>query len=758
MASHISAETGHNGFVAFDDAVSIELAFARAGTALSVTDPTGRLIHANDTFRELFGWTSQDRIDIAEISRPEDRAWTRGYIERIVRGDDDEFHSVKQFVRRDGSKFTGAVTIRPLRRDDRCVGIVGVVAPVQPRQLIDDPRVAKLLEHSASTITLTDAEGNVAETAGRYSATLGYPKEFWESRTIFDVVAPEEAERLLTMREAVLAAPGNVAVDDFAVIDAAGERHILEVSAVNLLDDPDIKGIVINSRNVTEERATQAELTSLRDEAVADADQRDLLVATVSHELRNPLHAITGLSELLATDASLPASLQELASALHRQVVQLTHVTNDLLDTQLDISSGDPRSGPTRIRQIVDDVARLGRAAQRDGRVAVWATVDEQVPDVVDTDGARLHQLLLNLVGNAVKFTDDGEVGISVTCTELTDGGLLLDLAVHDTGRGIPPESRDRIFEPFQMAANAGDEQGAGLGLAVARRIVALLAGSIDVTSEVDRGSTFRISFPVQPSDEPVDTPPDGQKLQDAADRPVILVVEDNAVNQELARHQLRRIGAVAVVVTTAEEAIDLVADHQFDAILMDHQLPGMSGREATRELRRRNVTVPIVGMTASATAADEQACLDAGMDAFLAKPVSLAQLASTLETLITRRPPQEHADRVGVRNTDVDVDTLATLAEELGDPAIVVSLVETFLGELERRRAAISGDDPEQIAREAHTLKSSARLLGAVHLAIACELVEQDPSRAFLVHDQATAAERAFRAWLSERTQEHAR
>jgi CheY-like chemotaxis protein/HPt (histidine-containing phosphotransfer) domain-containing protein len=334
---------------------------------------------------------------------------------------------------------------------------------------------------------------------------------------------------------------------------------------------------------------------------------------------------------------------------------------------------------------------------------------------------------------------------------------------VHDTGRGIPPEDLDVIFDPFRMAANAGNDRGAGLGLAVASRIVAMLGGSIDVTSDFGRGSTFRVSFPVGRSDEPTEVPRDHQILPDAADRPVVLVVEDNTVNQDLARHQLARLGAVAVVVGTAEEAIELVAERHFDAILMDHQLPGMNGRDATGELRRRNVTTPIVGMTASATAADEQACLDAGMDAFLAKPVGLARLNETLDALITRQTPAaraEHPERDAVDRAEraVDVDTLATLAGELGNPAIVISLVETFLGELERRRAAIAGDDPEQIAREAHTLKSSARLLGAVHLATVCEQVEQDASRAPLVHDQAIAAERAFRSWLSERTQEQAR
>jgi signal transduction histidine kinase/DNA-binding NarL/FixJ family response regulator len=542
------------------------------------------------------------------------------------------------------------------------------------------------------------------------------------------------------------------------VLDAAGTHHVLEVTAVNLLSDPDIAGIVITSRNVTDERANRAELTALRDEAVAEADQRSRLVATVSHELRNPLHAVTGLSELLVSDPALPTSLHDLASTLHRQVKQLKLVTDDLLDAaQLEIGDASLRAGPTRVRRIVEDVARLGRAAQSDKPVAVWASVDEHVPAVVHTDAGRLHQLLLNLVGNAVKFTDAGEVGISVTATEQEDG-LRLHIAVRDTGRGIPPDDLDKIFEPFLMASTAGDQGGAGLGLAVASRIVDRLGGSIDVASEVDRGTTFDVSFPVGLSDEPIEV----ARLDptESTDRPTILVVEDNAVNQELARHQLARLGAAGVVVATAEEAIELAVDGEFDAILMDHQLPGMNGRDATRELRRLGVTTPIIGMTASATAADEQACLDAGMDAFLAKPVGLDQLGAALAAHIARDhrdTATSEGDTPGEGDADaaVDVATLSTLADELGDPAIVEALVTTFLGELERRRAAIAEGDPELVAREAHTLKSSARLLGAFQLATICEQVETDPSRAPLVDDHATAAARAFRSWLRDRPQE---
>lgn len=734
----------------------VRLGFGRAGAAVSITDPSGRLQYANEAFTELFGWAADDDVHISVITPEDERAWLASYVGRLVDGTEDEYRTVKRFVRRDGTDFSGTVVVRAIRRQGVCVGLVGHVAPTERRELVGDPRVGKLLQHSASTITLVDADGEVIETAGRYRATLGYPPEFWETRSVFDVLLPDDVATVLELREAIMADPHEVVTTDVHVVDAAGVVQTLESTAVNLLDDPDVRGIVITSRNVTEERSTREQMERLRDQAVAEAERGARLIATVSHELRNPLHALAGLSELLASDAELAGTSRSIASTLHREVAQMARVTDDLLEhTRLELGASEARIEPTRVRDLLDDVVALGRAAVGDRPVALNAAVRTEVPNQVATDGSRLHQLVWNLVENAVKFTPRGRVDVVVaSCT--TGSGLPgLRIEVSDTGAGIDAVQLDRIFEPFHTTAPAIGRSGAGLGLSITLRILDLLNGTITVESAVGRGSSFVVEIPAEPvHDDAGSTAATDPASDGDSDEPVVLVVEDNAVNQQLARHQLERIRMRPLIAGSAEEAIELLRTLRVDAILMDHQLPGMNGREATRELRRRGIDTPIVGITASATAADEQACLDAGMNAFLPKPVGLEQLRGALASLVGPDSASSTSPATADPPAEVDIvdeRTLSTLADELGDLAIVTSLVNTFLGELDQRRHDIIAADADTAARQAHSLKSSARMLGAFPLADACEALEARRVDAGEVIRHADAAETAFRGWLDQ-------
>lgn len=723
-------------------------AFDSAPTSLSLSDEHGRIIAANQAFWELFGHDPSVELSVSDLSRAADQQWTASYLAQMVEGEHAEFQSGKRFVRADGSEFDGHVTIRAIREGDRFVGMIATVEPVEVRPKVDDARVQKLLQHAAGTLTLIDADGGVIETSGRYRNTLGYPSEYWETRTILDILIPEDAERVLAMRDEVINAPGREVVGDFRVQAADGSIDVLEVVAVNMLHDPDLAGIVLSSRNVTHERADSAAVAKLRDEAVGEAERRSRLLATVSHELRNPLHAMSGMTELLASDDSLPSDAHELASTLHRQLIRLADVTDDLLDTaRLDVGQFEIRPTQVVVRDIVDDVAQSARSAAH-GRLMVTSTVADEVPFTITIDPARLQQILGNLLGNAVKFTDEGGVHL-----EVQPIGDQVEFVVSDTGRGIPPDQLRDVFQAFTTATTSGDRRGAGLGLAIVDRLVTALDGSISVESELAVGSTFRLVMPRGALAETPDSAPLGSAVT-VDHRARVLVVEDTPVNQDLARAQLDRLDMDCVIVGSAEEALEMLAVDQFDAILMDHQLPGMNGRDATREIRQRGIVTPVIGVTASSTAADEQACRAAGMNAFLAKPVGLERLGATLRDVLTSEIPAVSAvatSRTGdsVAPT-IDVSVLDELADELGDRSIVDGLVRTFLDELDARSADIIGEDPELAARQAHTLKSSARLLGAIELSQACADAEHDPSARHGIDDLAASARSELRGWLA--------
>lgn len=718
--------------------------FEHAAISLSLSDTHGRIIHANRRFWELFGHEPDASLDVGMLSRPSDRDWTLSYLTRLVTGDIDEYRTVKRFIRNDGTEFDGHMAISALTDDGRCTGMIASIEPVDVRPIVDSPRMRKLVEHGAGTITLVDLEGNVIETSGRYRETLGYPAEFWEERTILDLIVPEDLPMVMAIRDLVVDHPEQAITRDFRVHGADRRIETLEVTALNMLGDEDLQGIVLSTRNVTIERQNMSAVARLRDEAVDEADRRSHLLATVSHELRNPLHAMSGIVELLESDETLADGPRELAGSLLRQLRHLTSVTDDLLDTaRLEEGRFEMRPSPVAIRDLLDDVVRVARSAAA-GRIAVEQSTSADVPHLLTVDPARLQQVLGNLLGNSVKFTETGSV--SLTTTMSADSEYVV-FEVRDTGVGIPPDQTGEIFEPFSTARTSGDRRGAGLGLAIVHRLVEALDGSIDLRSEVGLGSVFTVRLPL--IDAVQAAPLLEHQIVESDTRAQILVVEDTPVNQQLARHQLERLGMDCTIAGSAEDGLDELAARRFDVILMDHQLPGMNGRDATREIRRRGISTPIIGITASSTAADERACFDAGMDAFLPKPVGLDRLSTALRQVMSGIVVALPTEEPTGFEPAIDVGVLDDLVDDLDDRGIVEGLVRTFLAELDARESGIAGTDQVVASRQAHTLKSSAKLLGALELARVCAAAESDPGARSDIGTVAEAARVGLHAWL---------
>ena len=705
-----------------------------APVAISIIDPFGRQVTCNRAFADLLGYPIEELadLDVGRMTRAADHAWTRSYLTQLASGDIEQFVTDKIYVRKDGSEFTGRLSARALRdADGQCSLMLATIVPLDDQPSVGDAGARRLLEFTTDSLTVVDLAGQVRETTGRYAPVLGYPPEFWRTRTVFDLLTEDSGARLFELRQQLLAEPDLPIETEVEVRGADGAIETLQVRAVNRLEDPDIGGIVLTTRNVTEHLRTLSELLESRNTAEAVADAQTRLLATVSHELRNPLHAVQGLAELLAGE-DLPVGAAALAETLRRQLASLTQVTQDLLDAAR-IDAGEvaivPRS--INLRALVDDVAAVGSAAAAQKPVDVVSQVSIEVPDWVMADGDRLRQVLSNLVGNAVKFTDEGSVRLVVRPG--ADGSV--SFAVIDTGVGIPDDEQDTVLEPFRVASTGGEQRGAGLGLSIVQRLVAAMKGRLSMTSVVGEGTRFDLALPLERSAPPV--PTDGRRLP-AGLR--VLVVEDNPVNQELAKSQLQRLGLTAHVVGSGEEALELLdgaPDLVYDVVLMDHQLPGISGIETTRQIRERSddvAGIPVVGLSASASANDADAFLAAGMNGFIAKPASLTDLASAIGRAIERTPqaPADtaEADPHDHRLPHLDVAALDLLIADLGDREVVASLIETFLAELDERVDTINdghaNGHAESAQRAAHTLKSSARLLGATRLGDSCASIEQ--------------------------------
>ncbi|MEX1106330.1 MAG: PAS domain S-box protein [Ilumatobacteraceae bacterium] len=752
--------------------------FEDAPIAVCVVTPEGRVVAANARHAELLGYRldEADTLTVDDLTSPDDRPWTRSYLSRIISGEIDEYTTDKVFVRRDGTRVRARLSATAVRRDGVCIAILGFLSPVTDHRPLGDSWFRKVIENINDTITLIDADGTVLETSGRYHRVMGYPNEFWEGRSIFDVMLPEEAERVLEMREEILANPGQIVHTTVRMRSAAGGVEVLDVHASNLLADPEIGGILLTTRNITAEHALVEQLSLRRDEAVAEAELRSRMVATVSHELRNPLHGLQGISELLVA-SDLPAEARDMAATLHRQLLDLSRVVDDLLTTtRLELGSMVLELEPVDLRALCDDVVVIAAASVAPG-VMVGVEVGPEVPDEVVTDPVRLRQVLANLVGNAVKFTEAGAVTLSVALP--TPGHLAI--RVSDTGIGIPPDELDEVFEPFRSATTAGSAAGAGLGLSIVKHIVDLLGGTVEVASLHGSGSTFVVTLPLATAAEhpPTVSSPAGPVDVGIAAGLAVLVIEDDAVNQQLARAQLRAIGIECHIVGTGEAGIEYLASPDgahIDVVLMDYHLPGIDGVEAARRIRAAEAgtgrRVAIVGVTASASLGDRASCLAAGMDDHLPKPVSLADLRASIAKVADPRVADPRvADPKAARPTAtavvaavpptaggdsglavVDVAVLEVLVDELADRSIVAGVVRTFLGQLDLRVDhiidAVTNHDAAAARHWAHTLSSSARMVGASQLAEMGRAVERGQATPEAFRELAARVRDSLAAW----------
>jgi len=755
--THPSDFFGHNAWVGLERKIDAQLlaeALLHAPVAWSLFDLDGHGIAGSREYASVFELSPDDLVGLPfeAMIDPGDRGYTSSVLGQLARAETEEYVSIQPSQRPGGGQQLVKLVLRPLFRDGEPVALFSTAVPIAEAARFDAHRIQKLIENIDDTISLIDENGRLLETSGRYKPILGYPSEFWSERSIFDLLHADDALRVLAMRTEVIGKPGAVVTGEFRVQAADGTYQPLEVHAVNLLHDPDVSGIVVTSRNISAMKTLMLDLERNRDAAVAEAALRSRLIATVSHELRNPLHAMCGLAELLTTSPGLTGDTSALAFTLRRQIEGLTTVIDDLLDSsRLGAGAVSLARLPVLLRPLVDDVVALAGPAARDKNLDVSGEVPDAVPLCVEGDTARLRQVLSNLVGNAVKFTSAGHVLLRVAFADEQ-----LTFTVVDTGTGIEPGEVERVFEPFATGSNAGDNSGAGLGLTIVRQLVELMGGTIHAISEVGTGSTFTVAVPAVVCDPP-SLPADSPTPLAAGGKPV-LVVDDNAVNQMLAESQLARLGLRAMVVGTGEDAVELLAKGEGpDLVLMDYHLPGIDGPEATRRIRElereRGGHAVIIGVTAAATAADRRACEEAGMDDFLPKPVSLAVLGEALRRWV------QHVPTVGELPDTVDAAVLDSLAADLGDASVVVDLVRTFLGELHGRRTALADactdGDTAAAKRAAHTLKSSAQLLGALDLAHACQRIEtlasvddvQRTSNDILRH--ATDAARWYQIWL---------
>ena len=516
---------------------------------------------------------------------------------------------------------------------------------------------------------------------------------------------------------------------------------------------------IVKKRTSQLEEANKELTIALEETEKADKAKSEFL-ANMSHEIRTPMNSVIGFSEVLAQE-DLTNEQKKYVDLIWKSGKNLMMIINDILDfSKIEAGKLEIDIVECNIHQILDDIDSMLRPAAQKKALEFQVLQSGQLPGQIRTDPSRLRQCLINLVNNAIKFTEKGHVYIKVSIENDCNSNACIRFDIEDTGIGIKSQDREKIFESFTQADGSTTRKygGTGLGLSITRLLAGLLGGELTLTSEEDKGSVFSLVIPagidltnqvLSDKYNVAEQKDSDEKIEQLTFSGHVLVAEDVETNQVLAKVLLNRMGLEVTISADGNEAVQKALAEKFDLILMDIQMPGMDGYEATKRLREQGIKTPIIALTAHAMKGDDKKCIQAGCNDYLAKPMNRYELIEKVSkylpsevkdltekvhsvksqvdelTHLCSDSDQASAEAQSDEQNDVDISNdiinWDQLIGRLGDETFIKEVVPIFLTDNKERfrmlTEAVKVCDAEKIKLYAHALKGAAANVGAKRL-----------------------------------------
>lgn len=684
------------------------------------------------------------------VVHPDDRAMLKAALARTI--DQDTMYDPEyRVVDRDGAILRHVAARGRLARDadGSPVRINGVLWDITERKKMEEllrqreDDLRNVLDNMPAMIGYWDRNFRNRFGNRAYIEWFDIDPADMPGKHIREIIGEERYVLNLPYMEAALRGEMQVFERAIPTPDGSGVRYS-QASYIPDIHDGTARGFYVLVTDITKVKEA---------ERAADAASRakSQFLANVSHEIRTPMNGIMGLTHL-ALQKELTPQLREYLQRIDSSAHSLLGILNDILDiSKIEAGMLTMEQAPFDIRELLRKISGLAAAPAEQKGIALSMVVGDDIPRVVTGDPLRLEQVLLNLLGNAVKFTEQGSVTLAVAADRGNQdpGKVSLRFSVQDSGIGIRSQDRESIFEPFAQSDSSTTRKygGTGLGLAICSNLVRMMHGDLTVESQPGMGSTFSFTaeFGLDAAEfagERDFAAPEPAKLREMIAGRRVLLVEDNLINRQVAREMLQAAGLAVDLAENGEQALQILSGSaaNYDLVLIDIQMPVMDGYEATRLIRRQwdRDVLPVIAMTAHAMSDDRQRCIEAGMNDYLSKPIVPATLYALIATWIpagsrTQGVPLQHVSgpprRASLPDRFAGIDLGAVMERVDGNVPLVMELFQELDKEARAKRelirAALDSGDLPSLKTGLHALKGMAGNMGVDGVFSTCQKLE---------------------------------